>query len=85
MGHLIRTWSKLGEHGEHGLHRKDEKHQPDELKHSNYDSKHSICDSKHFFWQPDNSKHFILRLLCRRLLGEHEPGSAQNGRTSSEM
>ena len=58
-----------GEHGEHGEQGKDGKHQPDDLsiyesKHSIYDSKHSICDSKHSIWQPDDSKHFILRLLC---------------------
>ena len=34
-----RTWSKLGQHGEHG---KDGKHQPQDLKHSIYDSKHSF-------------------------------------------
>ena len=30
----------MGEHWEHGEHGKDEKHQPDDLK-------HHICDSKH--------------------------------------
>ena len=56
-----RTWSKLGEHEEHGGHRehgehgKDGKHQLDNLK-------ESIFDSKHSFWKP---KHFILRILCR--------------------
>ena len=45
----------MREHGEDG------KHQPDDLKHSIYDSKHSIRDSKLSFWQPDDSKQFILR------------------------
>ena len=44
-----RTWSKLGEHEEHGGHRehgehgKDGKHQLDDLKLSTYDSKRHIC------------------------------------------
>ena len=67
-----RTWSKLGEHEEHGGHRehgehgKDGKHQPDDLKNSTNNSKHFICDSKHLFWQSDDSKHFILQLLWRQ-------------------
>ena len=64
-----------------------EKMHPDDLKHSLYDSKHSVCNSKHSFWQPGDLKHFILRLLRRRSknIGEHEPRSAPNGRTPSEM
>ena len=31
-----RTWSNLGEHGEHG---REEKYQPNDIKHSIYDSK----------------------------------------------
>ena len=61
-----RSYSKLGEHGEHREHGKDGAHQPDDLKHSLCDSKHSVCDSKHSFWQPDDLEHFILRLLRRR-------------------
>ena len=47
--------SRVGEHGEHRErreHGKDGQHQADHLKHS--------------FWQPDDSKHIILQLLCRR-------------------
>ena len=66
-----RTWSKLGEHEEHGGHRehgehgKDGKHQPDDLKHSTNNSKHFICDSKHLFWQSDDSN-TILQLLWQQ-------------------
>ena len=61
-----RTWSKLGEHEEHGGHRehgehgKDGKHQPDDMKHSISESKHSYC-------QPNDSKHSGLQHLWRRL------------------
>ena len=48
-----RTWTKLGDHGEHG---KDGKHQTDDLKHSIYDSKHTFCDSKHSICQVDDLK-----------------------------
>ena len=59
-----RTWSKLGEHREHGI---DGKHQPHALKHSIYDSKHSLFDSKHTISKTDDSKHSILRPLWRQL------------------
>ena len=58
-----RTWSNLGEHGEHRERREHGKDQPNDLKHSIYDSKHFISVSKHSFRQPDDSKHFILRLF----------------------
>ena len=57
------NWTLVSFRGQRG---KDGEHQPDDLKRSIYDSKHSICDLKHSFWQPDDSKHFFLRLLCRR-------------------
>ena len=69
-----RSWSNLGEHREHGEHRKDGKCQPDDLKHSNYDSKHSICASVHSFCQPDNSKHYILQPQCRRFKKSEHTG-----------
>ena len=68
-----RTWSKLGEHEEHGGHRehgehgKDGKHQPDDLKQLIPDSKHSISESKHSYCQPNDSKHSSLQYLWRRL------------------
>ena len=72
--------------GEHG---KDGKHQPDDLKRFIYDSKCSICDSKHFFWQPDASKHYSTMWTVKKIisyaLGEPNPGSAQNWKTSSQM
>ena len=43
----------MGANGEQGEHEKGGKYQPDDLK-------HSICDPKHSFWQPKDSKHFIL-------------------------
>ena len=69
--------SRVGEHGEHRErreHGKDGQHQADDLKHS--------------FWQPDDSKHFYVdgrKIRTYALIGEHDPGSPQNGRTSSEM
>ena len=64
--------SQMGEQGvssenmeimEHGEHRKDGKHQSDDLKHSIYDSKRPVYDIKHSIW---DSKHSILQLKCRR-------------------
>ena len=87
----VRTWSKLGKHGERREHGKERKHQPDILKHSIYDLKHSIHDSKHCFCQPDYSKHSFSDIhgdSCKiktSVLGEHDSGSAQGGRTSSKM
>ena len=68
-----RTWRKFGEHGEHG------KHQPDKVK-------HSMIKNTLFMAQKT-----ILQRLSQQLknhniqLGEHDPGSAQDWRTSSEM
>ena len=79
-----RTWSKLGEQGEHG---KDGKHRSDDLKNSIYDSKHSICDSNHSICRPDDLKHSLFRHLWRRLKipqHKHDPGSALDERTWSE-
>ena len=73
MEQLGRTWSKLGEHEEHGGHRehgehgKVGKHQPDDLKQLIPDSKHSIFESKHSYCQPKDSKHSSLQYLWRRL------------------
>ena len=47
---ILPSW--MGEHGEHVEHGKDEKHQPDNLK-------HYICDSKHPICPPDDSNHSI--------------------------
>ena len=47
--------------------KKDEKHQPDDLRPSINDSKHFVCDSKHSNCQPDDSHHSIIQHLWRRL------------------
>ena len=87
-----RIWSKLGEHGEHREsreHGKNGKHQPDYSKHSIYDSKHLWL--KHSFWQSDDSNTLFCgfyvdsRKIITYALGEHDPGSPKNGRTSSEV
>ena len=59
-----RTWSKLGEHEEHGGHRE---HQPDDLKNLIHVSKHTISESKHSYCQPNDSKHSSLQHLWRQL------------------
>ena len=64
-----RTWRKFGEHGENG------KHQPDKVK-------HSMIKNTLFMAQKT-----ILQRLSQQLknydiqLGEHDPGSAQGGRS----
>ena len=70
-----------------GKHGKDGKHQPDDIKHFINDSKHYNHDSKYSICQEDGSKTiFTLRHLWRRLnMGEHDPESAQDERTSSKM
>ena len=61
-------------------------------KHSIYDSKHIICDSKYCICQPADSKHSICSMyghgwkkIITYALGDQDPGSVQDWRTSSEM
>ena len=65
-----------------GEHEKGGKHHPDDLIHSTYDSKHSIC-------QPDDILFMAYVATVEKIitygLGEHGPGSARDGRTSSEI
>ena len=65
-----------------GEHEKGGKHHPDNLIHSTYDSKHSIC-------QPDDILFMAYVATVEKILayglGEHGPGSARDGRTSSEI
>ena len=51
----------------------------------------NICDLKHSFWQSDDSNTLFCgfyvdsRKIITYALGEHDPGSPKNGRTSSEV
>ena len=76
-----RTRRKFGEHEKQG---KDGKHQPDELKDSTYDSKHYICQQEGLKTLYLTAFMATVEKVLTYALGEHDPGSAKNGRTSSK-